>query len=179
MQAATRPAKGSWSVPQDLSTAGEKASRPEVAIDARGDAVAVWQRLTLAATFFVDARYAVQASTRPAGGSWSSVPQDLSTADQNAYEPQVALDAQGDAVAVWTKQIRSSVRVIQASTRPVGKSWGAAEDLSSDTGNADDPRVALGGQGNAVAAWRRGDGNNVGSDHGFLPSSDHKNSPGG
>jgi hypothetical protein len=82
---------------------------------------------------------------------------------QDAYEPQVALDAQGDALAVW------ALNGLEASVRPAaGGAWqtpvspsdgagGGESQLSSDGPNADagSAHVAVDPRGNAVAVWQR------------------------
>ncbi|HEX3361786.1 MAG TPA: PKD domain-containing protein [Solirubrobacterales bacterium] len=90
VQAASRPAGGSWEAPVDLSAAGRNAFAPQVAFDPGGDAVAVWENET---------DHIGETASRPGGGSWQA-PADLS-AGQEAFAPQVAVDPGGDAVAVW------------------------------------------------------------------------------
>src|SRR5262249_40307259 len=90
--AAAAPA---WLQRHDLSAHGEDAAAPRIALDAAGDAVAVWRR-------FDGADYVIQSAARPAGGSWSA-PVDLSAPGEEAQSPQLAVDAAGDAVAVWTR----------------------------------------------------------------------------
>ncbi|MFT3866295.1 MAG: PKD domain-containing protein [Solirubrobacterales bacterium] len=92
-EAASRAAGGSWQSPVDLSTAGGIAYGPRVALDPGGDAVAVWSRDD-------GGSEKAQAAIRPAGGSWGA-PVDLSAADGVAPDPQVAVDSEGDATAVW------------------------------------------------------------------------------
>jgi hypothetical protein len=93
LEAASRPAGGSWEAPVDLSATGEDASEPQVTVDSGGDAVAVWKR-------YNGANYIIEAASRPAGGSWEA-PVNLSATGQNSYEPQVAVGPGGSAVSVW------------------------------------------------------------------------------
>ena len=145
VQSATRPAGGSWSAAVDLSPSGEYAELPQIAVDPQGDAVAVWQR-------YDGSNWIVQSATRPAGGSWSAAV-DLSASEQNAEYPQIAVDPQGDAVAVWQRYDGSSW-IVQSATRPVGGSWSAAVDLSEAEGYGEHPQVAVDSQGDAVAVWQ-------------------------
>ncbi|MCW2978480.1 MAG: hypothetical protein JWO14_207 [Solirubrobacterales bacterium] len=149
VEAASRPAGGNWQAPVDISTIGQNASGPQVAVDPGGDAVAVWE-------LYDGTDHIVQAATSPAGGSWQA-PVDLSTIGQNASEPQVAVDPGGDAVAVW-KGSDSTNFIVQASTSPAGGSWQAPVDLSAATRNALEPQVAVDPGGDAVAVWERYDG---------------------
>ena len=152
VQAATRPAGGSWSTPEDLSAAGQNASTPQVAIDPAGDVIAVWSRSNGTNTI-------VQAASRPAGGSWSS-PTDLSEVSQNAAQPQVAVNQSGDVVAVWERSNGANT-IIQAASRPTGGSWSAPVNLSEAGQNANAPQVAIDPAGDAVAVWNRASGANT------------------
>lgn len=60
IMASARSAGGAFSAPQTLSDASENSTRPDVATDGQGDAVAVWLR-------FDGANQRVQAAYRPAG----------------------------------------------------------------------------------------------------------------
>jgi hypothetical protein len=151
VQAASRPAGGSWGAVKDLSAPGQNARRQHVAVDAQGNVTAVWGR-------FDGTNNIIQAASRPAGGGWSAA-QDLSAAGQNAQQPDVTVNAAGDAVAVWSR-FDGTNNIIQAASRPAGGSWGAAQDLSATGQNAFDPRIAVDRLGNAIAAWARSDGTN-------------------
>ena len=100
-----------WLAPQDLSAAGQHAYDPQVAVDGRGNAIAVWRRSEGTNTI-------VQAAVRTSGGSFGA-PQDLSTAGQNAYDPQVAVDGRGNAIAVWSRFDGTNF-IVQAAVRAAG-----------------------------------------------------------
>ena len=151
VEASTRPAGGSWQTPIALSAAGQEAYAPQVALDAQGDATAVWRRSN-------GTNEIIEASTRPAGGSWQT-PIALSAAGQSAEETQVALDAQGDATAVW-ERYNGTDYIIEASTRPAGGSWQTPIALSAAGQEAYFPQVALDAQGDATAVWERYNGAN-------------------
>ncbi len=144
VQAATRPADGQWTTPVDLSTAGEDAQTPQVALDQQGDATAIWYRSNGTNTI-------VQAALRPAGATWQP-PVDLSAAGQNAQVPQVAVDRQGNATAVWDR-FNGANYILQAATRPSGGTWQSPLDLSAAGQNAASPQVAVDPQGNVIASW--------------------------
>ena len=120
---------------------------------ASGETVAVWTH--------VDAggHTIVQASTRPPGGAFSA-PADLSAAGQNAIDPHVAIDAAGNALAIWSRF--DGIRVVQTATRPAGGAFGAPADLSLAGGEARDPNVVERTRpATLVAAWQRSDGANT------------------
>jgi len=155
VQAAVRPAGGEWSDPEDLSDVSadagppdEEAGSPDVGINAAGEAVAVWQH-------FDGSNDIVQAAALPAGGEWSE-PDDLSEAGQNAHEPQVAIDPDGDAVATWSRWGGSAL-IVQAAVRS-GGDWSEPEDLSEARLPGGAAPVAIDAAGNAVAVWLHPDG---------------------
>jgi hypothetical protein len=145
VQAAVHLAGGDWSDPKDLSDAAEDARSPDVGINAAGEAVAVWQR-------FDGSNDIVQAAALPPGGEWSE-PEDLSEAGQNAHEPQVAIDPDGDAVATWSRWDGSDM-IVQAAERAAGDDWSAPDDLSEAGLLPEAAPVAIDAAGNAVAVWR-------------------------
>lgn len=151
VQAAPRPAGGAWSVPQDLSAAGQSAAEPQVAVDPVGNAVAVWKR-------YDGANYITQASSRPAGGTWG-VPQNLSVSGEHTYNPQIAVDPNGNAFAVWWRGPGPSPKAQKAIRAPAG-GWSAPSDLSAPGQIGTHPAVAADPNGNAVAVWQRFDGAN-------------------
>ena len=108
---------------------------------ANGRTVAVWQgasRITSTG---------VQASVLPPGGTWSE-PVTVAPAGIN---PQVAVDAAGDAVALWATS-SSSIASAQAAVLQAGGTWSAPRTL----GTGVTPNLAASGQG--VAPWTGGNG---------------------
>lgn len=152
VQAAFRPTGGAWQVPaQDLSAVGADGAEPHVALDAAGNAVAVWRRPN-------GANFIIQAAVRPAGGPWQLPAQDLSAAGQDAFLPRIAVDPAGNAVAVWRRS-NGTNSIVQAAARPAGGPWQLpGQDLSASGQNANNPQVAVDRFGNAVAVWQRPEG---------------------
>jgi hypothetical protein len=96
---------GGWGTAERIETDdAEDARGPQVAIDAIGDAVAVWQRFDT--TLDRQERRASVWSNRwtPSGG-WGTA-ERINTEDADTFRgtyPQVAVDAIGNAVAVWSQ----------------------------------------------------------------------------
>ncbi len=76
----------------------------------------------------------------------------------NQPEPDVAVDWEGNAVAVWEGDADGN-RVIQAVWRSNETgSWQAPVDLSATTSQARYPKIEPDSRGNAVAVWEQDDG---------------------
>jgi hypothetical protein len=145
VQASVRPVGGFWQGAEYLSAHGSDARDTHLAMNAAGEAVAVWTRSS-------GTQAIVQASVRPAGGTWGA-PVDLSATGLVA-RPMVALNTAGDAAVVWlTAEDEPSGRVhrVHAAVRPAGEPWGAAENLSSEPGG--EAQVAVGEGGTVIAIW--------------------------
>jgi RNA polymerase sigma factor (sigma-70 family) len=141
-----------WQSPALVSDPGENAYSPDVALDDSGDGFAVWQR-------FDGANFRVQVAYRSAGGSFGSA-QTLSTPGYPAMAPKIAVNGQGDAVALWQQWNSGSNGVTYAAYRPAGGAFGAAQMLSDPAHSASGARVAIDEQGNVFAAWTADDGVN-------------------
>ena len=145
LEAATRPAGGGWSAPVQLSQAGEQPLSPKVVVSPDGDTAVVWFG-------FDGSSEVVRAATRPAGGAWSQ-PVALSDADEYAAEPDVAIDPQGNATAVWTTGPQFEYGFVQTATRPAGGSWSEPVALSDESEAAALPHIASDSEGNLTAIW--------------------------
>lgn len=151
--ASEKPAAGAFGGSRSISAGDGLIVGPaEVAIDAAGNAVAVWPQdlNTIQASRF-DA----------AAGRWSE-PVALSAPGSRAAKPHVAMAASGDALVVWAQSAPNLVQSIRY--RAVTKAWEEVRPvtrcvpLSSapcaiQGGEVDDPRIAVAPNGDAVAVW--------------------------
>ena len=142
-QAAIRPAGGAFGAAQDLSVTGKTALNPDVAIDPRGNAVAVWANNATGLSV-------IQAATRAANANFTApaAALNLSAAGADAKAPDVALDAQGRATAIWQRG-----NSIQSAARNTGGAFGTVEDLGATNFVNARPQVAVDGANAAVAVW--------------------------
>jgi hypothetical protein len=152
IQARRRSAAGTLSAVQDLSAAGQDASDPQVAIDGSGNAVFTWVR-------FDGTSFRTQARARSTAGVLSPV-QDLSDPGHPASGPQVAINANGDAVFTWLRQDDTNFFRAQGRARSSTGTFSAVQTLSGAGKEAAEPQVAVDTGGNAVFTWRRNDGAN-------------------
>lgn len=150
---ANRYAAGSgWGTARLLETndSGD-AIYPSVAVDAMGDAVAAWSQHD-------GTRNNVWANRYTPGSGWATA-QLLETDNAGgASGAQVALDPNGNAIAVWY-QSDGAVDNIWANRYAAGTGWGTAQLIeTADGGDGQDAQVAMDGAGNAVAVWVQWDG---------------------
>ena len=124
---------------------------PQIALDAHGNAIAVWIQLD-------GAGQNVWANRYDAGTGWGTA--ELIETDNagNAFYPQIALDLNGNAIAVWFQSDGTRYN-IWANRYVAGTGWGTAELIESDNaGNAFYPQIALDPNGNAISVWFQSDG---------------------
>jgi hypothetical protein len=145
-----RDASGALGTQRNLS-AGAATGFPmfaTVGVDNSGNAVAVWSHWN-------GTVYDVEGASRPAASDiWTNLPPFGQSAGASfGQEPQVAVDGNGNAVAIW----RAANQTIQAASRAGGGSFGTTQTgISAPTASA--PRIVLDSNGNAIAIWRRADG---------------------
>jgi len=154
VQASTKLYGGSWqATPDNLSQPGQDADGSSVAVDSSGNATAVWVR-------YDGTNLIAQASTKPFGGSWQVIPDNLSQPGQDVGSVNIAVDSSGNATAIWIRSDGTN-NIVQASTKPFGGSWQATPDNLSQPGqDASSPDIAVDSSGNATAVWIRYDGSN-------------------
>jgi hypothetical protein len=142
VRAAIRPAGGRFGPPVSLSAAGNDAQDLQVAIDNSGGAVAVWDR-------FNGTSPAIESAQRPPGGTFGPTT-DLTT---GALNPQVAMDAAGDAIVGWEKDAANDKSIVQTAMRPAGGTFAAPQNI---TGPVTEANLALtmNSSGRAVTAWQ-------------------------
>jgi hypothetical protein len=146
IHAAERAAGGVWETPRVLSSPKDQIGSVAVAIDRRGNAVAVWEdRMFDSGT--------VRAVVRPARGEWSA-PVALTPERVNAGAARVAFDAGGNATAVWIQDVGTVGGVVYAARRPARGTWPKnGRRLSSPTESATGLDLAVAPSGTAVVAW--------------------------
>ncbi len=145
VQAAFRPAGGSFGAPVNLSTGGESATAPRVAIDDAGDATVVWDR-------YNGVHELVEEATRPAATGSFSKAAVLSNEAESAIQPFVAMNAEGDTAVTWAAS-NGATQVVQVAVRPAGGTFDKAVSVSAEAANAAFPQVALDGRGDPGVVW--------------------------
>jgi hypothetical protein len=129
---------------------------PQIAESTRGDSVAVWEQ-------FDGEHYNIWGNSRRAHQDWGRASLIHTSDTGHSYNPRVAINASGQAAAVWVQMDSASGGYdIWSSRLEPGAGW--ARPARVETGNAGPtyaPDVAIDERGNAVAAWQQSDGRHV------------------
>lgn len=152
--AAQRADDGSWAAPVRVSSASRpsapvaagRAPRligPQIAADGTGLSVA-WSELSTG-------RLLVR--TRSDAGIWGAI-RPLSPSRENAREPRVAVDDDGNLLVAWIQGSGTGTRV-RAAQRPAGEDFTAPVNLSRRQGEVHDLAMSAAVDGGALAAWLR------------------------
>lgn len=135
-------AGSNWKVPVTLPTIGCSQYNPQVAMDAQGDALAVWQD---------SCGYAIRASLFTPVTGWGP---SMLVGEPYWYSesPQIAMNASGGAIVVW-ETFQGNHFDPWANVYTPGTGWGTAVRLDYGTNYTQDVGVGLDKAGNAVATW--------------------------
>ena len=145
VQAAFRPAGGSFGAAQTISGAEPGVDYFEPHVDIDESAAVVWTRA-------VGEELSIEASFRSKDGSFGA-PQTIS-GPLGGYQPQVAVDERGNSLAVWTT---ADATAVHSAFRPRTGDWSAPAQISTAGHDPVSPRVAFDGRNNAIAVWSAND----------------------
>ena len=152
----SKDAGATWTGPTTRSAVD--ASDPRLAISDNGQVMAlVWkrQKVTPAATV-------VEFILSTDGGTTWTSPKELSNDGQNAERPVVAVSSDGSAVVFAWEWFDGSHTIAQTQySTNSGANWTTA-DLTAAGQNANNPQVAVNGDGSTIAyTWQRSNGSNT------------------
>ncbi len=157
VEASGRPAGAAKWTPASAPLSGEepKAVRPQVAIDSHGDAVAVWMGTTKGGEPIVES-----ASRQGLNGAWQIASAPLSKPGVvGENPPDVAMDSQGDAIAVWQSPAGGGDAAIEAAGRSAGSgTWHEPVVLSKTASDINPAHVRADANGDALAVWEEHEG---------------------
>jgi hypothetical protein len=144
---------GGWSARQTLSSTAFNAAYPNVAVDQKGNAVAVWYQYGTTNSLF--SNVVVQSAAMPSGGSWS-VPVTLSAPgvrNPSTLVARVGFDSVGNAVAIWNQSFDDETFNIESALRPFNGDWTAPVELVTSNLYAYDVDLAVTSFGDALTAF--------------------------
>jgi hypothetical protein len=141
---------GGWEAPTPVENSADDTRDVQFAVNSNGDAFAVWaQSSAIRPTTIWASRYI-------AGAGWEPAIRVQSDTSGDGFLPRVAIDPNGNAVAVW-HQTDGTRYNIWASRYVDG--WGGAVQIEADNaGNAQYAQVGMDAAGDAIAVWQQHDG---------------------
>jgi hypothetical protein len=146
--AAPSGARAEWSAPFDLSLPGTSMQDPQVAVAPSGAAVATW-------VSYAGSDATAQARRIAADGTLGPI-LNLSQPGRRADDPDVAIDAAGNAIVVWSDRGQTGTEEIVRARRITAT--GALEptvDITSAGLSSALPKVAVTPAGAATVVWFR------------------------
>lgn len=146
VQARKRSTTGALGPIADLSDAARNVADVRLAVEGDGDAVFGW--LVFDDVTF---RAAVQTRSRSRSGRLGPIG-DLSASADDAWDPALAVDDDGDAVVTWWVPGPTGARV-EARSRSARGLIGPRVTLSAGADDGYEPQVAVSGDGDAVFTW--------------------------
>lgn len=124
---------------------------PQIALDASGNALAVWEQND-------GSRYNIRANRYTAENGWGGAEIIETDNDGGAFNPQIAIDDAGNALAVW-EQSDGTRDNIRANRYTPENGWGTDETIETDdAGGAQQAQIAVNGSGMGIAVWQQSDG---------------------
>jgi hypothetical protein len=152
---------GVWTNPSSLSDNispdGQDANYPQVAMDNNGNAIITWYQSDGANWQIFKSEYRSGVWTNP-----SSLTDNISPDGQDAYNPQMAMDNNGNAIITWCQSDGSKYQIFKSEFR--GGVWthpsSLSDNISQDGQDAHNPQVAMDNNGNAIITWYQADGSN-------------------
>ncbi len=132
---------------KDLSLISPNDYPGQIGVDTEGNAIAIF-------TYYNGNHSIIKGAKLPKNGlKWEFFNQEISNSSGNALLPQLAVNPDGSAIAVWYR-FNGSVFIVQAATLAKGSNtWVPTADLSASTHNSIDPKVVFDPSGNAIAIW--------------------------
>jgi hypothetical protein len=142
------PANGWGSAVMIESDDAGDAVSPQIAVDSAGNVIAVWSQSDGSQTNIWANRFN--------GSTWSTAELIESDNAGNATSPQIAMDSNGNAIAVWTQS--DGTRTNIWANRFTGSWTGPVLIETDNTGDALSPQIAVDGDGDAIVVWSQSNG---------------------
>jgi len=136
-----------WNEPHKINEGNDVAAIPKVAMDDEGRALAVWTQRGDGVSMNTYSN-----NFDPVTG-WGT-PRSIQSGTSSSSIPDVAMDGDGNAIAVWS-QVSLEHAALFANRYSPGTGWGSAEQVNDDTmGYIIDTQVVLDDDGNALAVFK-------------------------
>jgi hypothetical protein len=147
VETARKASGGGWGSPEPISTSGQSAREPDLAVNRAGDAVIAWRSPEAGSNFLIEATHL------RAGGSWT-LPHVVSATGTEAEVPSVAIGPAGVAQVAWAAWNENGhlYETHAARLGPRGI-WRAAIAVSRFREEALYPQVRISAGGHVVIVW--------------------------
>lgn len=136
-----------WQEPRRIEPVSGELYSPRLALDSRGRGFAVWERR-------LGDGLNVRASRFTPDNGWER-PQRIDAGEDDAVSPQLAVHANGSAVAAWTSRSADGEQRVVARRFTADSGWDAPRAISAEGEDAYDVRIAMDAAGNAFATWEQ------------------------
>ncbi len=133
------------------------AHSPQIVVNKKGDAVAVWQQRA------TGGNHNIWSNSYSPGTGWGQERLVETDDTQNASYSQVSIDETGNALAVWEQQ-RGSIISVWSNRYTFADGWQAARVIERETVcSSVHPQIAMDAKGRAMAVWlcRNGSTSNI------------------
>lgn len=126
---------------------------PHIAVDSKGNAIAVWQQ-------YDGSRYNIWANRFDTlSRNWQGAILIETDNTGSAHNPQIAVDKNGNAIVVWYQYDGSRYNILANYFDVLSGNWQGSVLIENDNaGSASSPQIAVNSSGNAVAVWYQSDG---------------------
>ena len=138
------------------TTAAHQSYLPQVAMDATGNAMVVWQQYDS-----IPGVNSIYSNRYTAGVGWGSDTLIETNNAGQASNASIGIDGGGNALVVWQQDDANMYREIYSNRYVAGTGWGTpvlVEPANLRTGQANQARVAVNSKGGALAVWVRDNG---------------------
>ncbi|MEH6472584.1 MAG: Ig-like domain-containing protein [Halopseudomonas sp.] len=125
----------------------------KIAFAADGSAIAVWQQSIGDSPSVSD----IIASHYSAATGWGSASVIDSIADYDVYEPKIAMDRNGNTLALWGQENSAFSNDIWVNRYIAGSGWSGAQIIEGNTDpvlDADAYQIAMNSNGEAMGIWQ-------------------------
>jgi hypothetical protein len=149
---ANRSASGSgqWGTARKIQSGdGDAAVFPAVAVDAAGNAMAVWNQDS-----GTDNKYTIRANRYDCGSGQWGLAQVIQAGTNDAVSPRIAADGRGNFWVVWIEDNGTGAYNLRAARyRTNTGTWGIPQTIQAVNDDASDPQLSVDFHGNVIVLW--------------------------